>query len=106
MYGMTETTGTIVALPPEDHVEGLERMRSAGKALPGIELAILDADGKPLPPREVGEIATRSGSNMAGYWNLPEATAKTLAATAGCAPAMPATWTRTAISTSTTASRT
>ena len=78
MYGMTETTGTIVALPPEDHVEGLDRMRSAGKALPGIELAILDADGKPLPPGEVGEIATRSGSNMAGYWNLPEATAKTL----------------------------
>jgi fatty-acyl-CoA synthase len=78
MYGMTETTGTIVALPPEDHVEGLERMRSAGKALPGIELAILDANGKRLPPGEVGEIATRSGSNMAGYWNLPEATAKTL----------------------------
>ena len=55
-------------------------MRSAGKALPGIELAILDPDGKPLPPREVGEIATRSGSNMAGYWNLPEATARTLGA--------------------------
>ena len=80
MYGMTETTGTIVALPPEDHVEGLERMKSAGKALPGIELAIIDADGKPLPPREVGEIATRSGSNMIGYWNLPEASAKTLGA--------------------------
>ncbi|MCK1710529.1 MULTISPECIES: fatty acid--CoA ligase [unclassified Bradyrhizobium] len=80
MYGMTETTGTIVALPPEDHVEGLERMRSAGKALPGVEIAILDADGKPLPPRQVGEIATRSGSNMAGYWNLPDATAATLRA--------------------------
>jgi acyl-CoA synthetase (AMP-forming)/AMP-acid ligase II len=78
MYGMTETTGTIVALPPEDHVEGLERMRSAGKALPGVELAILDANGNKLPPGEVGEIATRSGSNMAGYWNLPEATARTL----------------------------
>jgi len=78
MYGMTETTGTIVALPPEDHVEGMERMRSAGKALPGVELAILDVYGNLLPPREVGEIATRSGSNMAGYWNLPEATAKTL----------------------------
>jgi len=78
MYGMTETTGTIVALAPEDHVEGLERMRSAGKALPGVELAILDANGNKLPPREVGEIATRSGSNMAGYWNLPEATASTL----------------------------
>jgi fatty-acyl-CoA synthase len=78
MYGMTETTGTIVALAPEDHIEGLDRMRSAGKALPGVELAILDADGNKLPPGEVGEIATRSGSNMAGYWNLPEATAKTL----------------------------
>jgi acyl-CoA synthetase (AMP-forming)/AMP-acid ligase II len=78
LYGMTETTGTIVALPPEDHVEGLDRMRSAGKALPGVELAILDVDGKQLPPGEVGEIATRSGSNMVGYWNLPEATAKTI----------------------------
>ncbi|MDD1533598.1 MULTISPECIES: fatty acid--CoA ligase [unclassified Bradyrhizobium] len=78
LYGMTETTGTIVALPPEDHVEGLERMRSAGKALPGVEIAILDVNGEPLPPRQVGEIATRSGSNMAGYWNLPEATAATL----------------------------
>jgi fatty-acyl-CoA synthase len=80
MYGMTETTGTIVALAPEDHVEGLDRMRSAGKALPGVELAILDAEGHKLPPGEVGEIATRSGSNMAGYWNLPEATASTLGA--------------------------
>ncbi|MBN9040557.1 MAG: acyl-CoA synthetase [Rhizobiales bacterium 62-47] len=78
MYGMTETTGTIVALAPEDHVEGLERMRSAGKALPGVELAILDAEGNRLPPRQVGEIATRSGSNMVGYWNLPEATAQTI----------------------------
>jgi acyl-CoA synthetase (AMP-forming)/AMP-acid ligase II len=78
LYGMTETTGTIVALAPEDHVEGLDRMRSAGKALPGVELAILDVNGKQLPPGEIGEIATRSGSNMVGYWNLPEATAKTI----------------------------
>jgi acyl-CoA synthetase (AMP-forming)/AMP-acid ligase II len=78
MYGMTETTGTIAALPPEDHIEGLDRMRSAGKAMPGVELAILDANGNRLPTGEVGEIATRSGSNMVGYWNLPEATAKTL----------------------------
>ena len=78
VYGMTETTGSIVALPPEDHVEGLDRMRSAGKALPGVELAILDVEGKHLLPGEAGEIATRSGSNMVGYWNLPEATAKTI----------------------------
>ena len=79
MYGMTETSGTIVALPPEDHdPDGNERMRSAGKALAGVEIAILDDAGAPLPPREVGEIATRSDMNMTRYWNLPEATAATL----------------------------
>src|SRR3954468_21749602 len=64
MYGMTETTGTIVVLAPDDHIEGRDCMRSAGKALPGIEIAILDAKGQPLPAGEVGEIATRSSSNM------------------------------------------
>jgi len=78
LYGMTETSCSIVALPPEDHIEGSERIRSAGKALPGIELAILDAEGKRLGPGEVGEIATRSRSNMVGYWNLPDATARTI----------------------------
>jgi acyl-coenzyme A synthetase/AMP-(fatty) acid ligase len=39
-------------------------MRSAGKALPGVELAVLDTDGDKLPPGEVGEIATRSGSKI------------------------------------------
>ena len=106
MYGMTETTGTIVALAPEDHVEGLERMRSAGKALPGVELAILDTDGKNLPPGEVGEIATRSGSNMAGYWNLPEATARTLGKDNWLRTGDAGYWTVTAIFISTTASRT
>jgi acyl-CoA synthetase (AMP-forming)/AMP-acid ligase II len=79
MYGMTETTGTIVALGPEDHdPAGNQRMRSAGKALPGVELKIVGPDGQSLAPNEVGEIATRSSANMAGYWNLPEATAKTI----------------------------
>lgn len=79
MYGMTETTGTIVALPPEDHdPAGNPRMRSAGKPLPGVEIAILDEAGNRLPTGQVGEIATRSMANMAGYWNLPDATAKTI----------------------------
>jgi acyl-CoA synthetase (AMP-forming)/AMP-acid ligase II len=79
MYGMTETTGTIVALPPADHdMAGSPRMRSAGKPLPQVEVRVIDAEGNPLPPNEVGEIATRSVWNMAGYWNLPEATANTI----------------------------
>jgi acyl-CoA synthetase (AMP-forming)/AMP-acid ligase II len=80
-YGMTETTGTIVMLPPEDHdPNGNERMRSAGKALPGVELKVIGSDGKEVPLGEVGEVVTRSTNNMLGYWNLPDATAKTMTA--------------------------
>lgn len=79
-YGMTETTGTIAMLPPEDHdPDGNARMRSAGKALPGVELKIVDAAGNEMQTGEVGEVWTRSSNNMAGYWNLPEATEKTMA---------------------------
>ena len=78
-YGMTETTGTICVLPPEDHsVEGNQRMRSAGKPLPGVEVIIRAPDGRVLPVGEIGEIVTRSSSNMIGYWKLPEATASTM----------------------------
>lgn len=79
MYGMTETSGTIVTLNPEDHdVNGNERMRSVGTPLPGVEIKIIDENGDTVPPRTVGEIATRSAKNMKCYWNRPEATAETI----------------------------
>lgn len=75
-YGMTEACGTIVYLPPEDHDrQGNRRMTAAGRAMPGIEIKIIDTDGGDLPPETVGEIATRSSSNMAGYWKNEAATA-------------------------------
>ncbi len=78
-YGMTETNGTIVYLPPEDHdPAGNARMRAAGLPMPGVELKIIDAAGASLPVGEVGEVATRSTGNMAGYWRLDEATAATI----------------------------
>ncbi|MDE2462753.1 MAG: fatty acid--CoA ligase [Alphaproteobacteria bacterium] len=78
-YGMTETCGTIVYLPPEDHdPAGNERMRAAGIAMPGVELKVVDEAGNTVAPGVVGEVAIRSVSNMAGYWNLPEATSKTI----------------------------
>jgi len=78
-YGMTETTGTIVYLPPQDHdAKGNQRMRSAGIPLPGVEICILDANGKRLGPNEIGEVATRSAANMKGYFRNPDATASTV----------------------------
>jgi acyl-CoA synthetase (AMP-forming)/AMP-acid ligase II len=78
-YGMTETCGTIVYLPPEDHdPAGNPRMRAAGLPMPGVEIKVIDEAGESLPANSVGEVAIRSVSNMAGYWRLPEATASTL----------------------------
>jgi long-chain acyl-CoA synthetase len=80
-YGMTETTGTITYLPPQDHdPKGNRRMHSAGVAMPGVEIVILDAQGNRLPANAVGEIATRSAANMKGYWRKPDATAATIGA--------------------------
>ncbi|MDP5103652.1 MAG: long-chain-fatty-acid--CoA ligase [Erythrobacter sp.] len=78
-YGMTETSGTISILPPDDHVlEGNQRMRSAGKACPGVEIEVRDADNVEVPRGDIGEVCIRSPSNTAGYWRLPDATAKTI----------------------------
>jgi len=78
-YGMTETTGTISILLPPDHLpEGSGRMRSAGQAMPGSEVAIFDPEGQPVAADVIGEVAVRSSSNMLGYWNDPASTAKTL----------------------------
>ncbi len=79
MYGMTETSGTIVTLNPEDHdPAGTPKMRSVGTPLPGVEIRIIDDKGRTLGPNQVGEIATRSSKNMKGYWSNPEATASTI----------------------------
>jgi long-chain acyl-CoA synthetase len=82
VYGMTETTGAIVRLAHEDHdPQGPRRylLRAAGKPLPGVELRIVDPDtGAEVPADTVGEVRTRSGFNMLGYWNKPDDTASTI----------------------------
>ncbi len=80
-YGMTETTGTVVMLPPQDHdPNGNAHMRAAGKPVPGVEVKIVDGNGNTVPVGAVGEIVTRSSNNMLGYWKQPEATARTKSA--------------------------
>lgn len=81
-YGLSETTGGIVTLPPEDHAltgPNLHRLRAAGKAHPGVEIRIVSPDsGEELPLGEPGEIWTRSRQNMLGYWRNDEATRATI----------------------------
>jgi long-chain acyl-CoA synthetase len=82
VYGLTETTGAIVNLPPEDHdLNGpnRHRLRSCGLPGPGVELRIVDpANGEDRPPGDVGEIWVRSPQVMMGYWHMPEETAKAI----------------------------
>lgn len=74
-YGMTETTGGVTTLAPEDHAKGLKQRISAGKPLPGCEVKICDPETrKEMPQGEVGEIVAKSGFIMDGYWNKPDAT--------------------------------
>ncbi len=72
LYGLTETTGAITQLDPDEHSENL--MRSAGKPFSHVEIKITGEDGNELPRGQVGELWTRSSQNMAGYWAKPEAT--------------------------------
>ncbi len=75
VYGLTETTGAITYLPPEDHSEdATERLKSCGKPMASVEIRIFDAMGRELAPGEVGEVVCRTPQVMLGYWNLPEAT--------------------------------
>ena len=55
------------------------RWETAGEALPGYELRIVDPQTlQPLPAGEIGEIQARGPMVMEGYYNKPEATAETI----------------------------
>lgn len=81
-YGLTETTGAVTALPPQDHDPGGPRahlLRSCGKPIAHHEVGIFDAEKlQPLPDGEVGEIWIRGPQIMHGYWKNPAATAEAI----------------------------
>ena len=73
MYGATEATARLAYLPPE---ELARRPGSIGRGIPGVDLRVLDEDGIPVGPGQVGEIWA-SGANISpGYLDDPEATAR------------------------------
>ncbi len=82
IYGLTETTGVVTVLGPEDHdltSANKGRLRSCGKPFSDMEIRIVDSDSeRDMPIGEVGEIWIRSRQVMKGYWNLPEETAKSI----------------------------
>jgi long-chain acyl-CoA synthetase len=75
MYGQTEAAARLSYVPPERLVD---KLGSAGKAIPGVTLSVCDAEGRELPRGELGEVVARGDNVMLGYLNDPEATARTL----------------------------
>ncbi|WP_128002876.1 class I adenylate-forming enzyme family protein [Piscinibacter defluvii] len=83
IYGQGETPMTATALArhhlaDRTHPRHLERLGSVGVAQTPVQLRVADAQGRPLPPGEVGEVLVRGDSVMRGYWRNPEASAAAL----------------------------
>ncbi len=76
LYAQGETPMTTTVLRREDHVP--ELLGSAGRGRPGIEVAVMAAEGHLVGADEVGEVVVRGPSVMSGYWNRPDATAETI----------------------------
>jgi len=72
-YGLTETSPMITLVEPE---KAESKMGSIGRAVPGVEVRIVDDDDKELPVGEAGEIITRGPHVMKGYFRRADATAQ------------------------------
>lgn len=71
-YGATEAGGPATFMRARDTAANPD---AVGQAFPCVELAVMDEDGRELPPGTTGELWIRSPSCSAGFWNDPEKTA-------------------------------
>ena len=79
LFGQSEAPMMISTMSPEDHFHAdgslaVERFTSAGRPAPLVTVAIMDSEGRLLPPGERGEIVVRGSLVMAGYYKNPSAT--------------------------------
>jgi amino acid adenylation domain-containing protein len=74
MYGLTECK-RCTYLPP--HLIDV-KPASVGIAIPNTEIMVVDDDGRPCPPFQIGQLVVRGGTVMQGYWRRPEETARKL----------------------------
>ena len=79
LFGQTEAPMMISMMAPREHFHtdgsvARERLSSAGRPGPLVQVATMDADGNLLAAGETGEILVRSSLVMMGYYKNPEAT--------------------------------
>ncbi len=76
-YGMVEAIPPLTVLRHDDHGHP-DRLGSAGRAVLGAELDLVDEDGNSVPDGAEGELVVRGDHVMAGYWGLQDATGKAI----------------------------
>ena len=73
-YGLSETS----PVASFNHPDRERKVGSIGTPIAGVEMKVVDEDGKEVDQGEVGEIAIRGHNVMKGYWNKPDATAEAI----------------------------
>jgi len=75
MYGATEASARLTYLEPDRFGKKID---SIGKAIPGVSLRVLDANGREVPFGERGELVGAGPNIMQGYWRNAQATNEVL----------------------------
>ncbi|MBR0936645.1 AMP-binding protein [Bradyrhizobium jicamae] len=76
VFGMTETSPVCLQTAANDPIE--RKVGSVGRIHPHVEVKVVDADGRTVPPGTPGEFCTRGYSVMLGYWNDPQKTLESI----------------------------
>lgn len=71
-YGMSETV--MLTSNPYDQADGERLGGTVGRALPGVQVRVVDDSGVTLPPDEIGNVQVRGPNVFSGYWRMPEKT--------------------------------
>ena len=74
-YGLTESFGSVSTTPHEDR---FRKIAACGLPYGLVDAAVMDDEGKVLPPHGVGEIVLKGAKIFKGYWKNPEATGQTI----------------------------
>lgn len=77
LFGSSETFTAGTVLSAEDH-KNPARLSTCGRAMQGIDIKVVRADGSPAEVDEPGEVLIRSRTVMKGYWGLPDQSAEVL----------------------------
>jgi long-chain acyl-CoA synthetase len=73
-YGLSETS----PVASFNHPDRVRKVGSIGTPIRGVQMRLVDPDGKEVAPGDVGEIAIRGHNVMKGYWRRPDATAEAI----------------------------